>query len=165
MRPRRVSMTSTTFAVEAETRSRRPFGESAMWSARTPPTATRHAIRPLATSMATTSAKLGREKKIRRPSLEGKPSSTSWSWPSPISARMPSKANERAGSARISAIRRALSGTTFRRLTRWNVPRSMTSAVPAQLLLTTRTSRSLASAAGGTRSAAAAASALMIRRR
>jgi len=62
IRPRRVSMTSTVRAVEAETSSRRPLGDSAMWSARYPSTGTRQTIRPERTLMATTSAKLGREK-------------------------------------------------------------------------------------------------------
>ena len=34
MRPVRVAITSTTFAVDADTSSRRPFFEMAMWSAR-----------------------------------------------------------------------------------------------------------------------------------
>jgi hypothetical protein len=57
-----VSMTSTTRAVEADTSRRRPSGESAMWSARLPSTSTRQAIFFVLRSIATTSAKLGREK-------------------------------------------------------------------------------------------------------
>ena len=62
MRPLRVSITLTLRAVEAETRSRRPSGESAMWSARAPSTLVRQAISRVRRSIETTSAKLGREK-------------------------------------------------------------------------------------------------------
>jgi hypothetical protein len=48
----------------------------------------RQRILPLLMSIATTSAKLGREKYTTRPSRETKPSSTYWLWPSPTSARM-----------------------------------------------------------------------------
>ena len=62
IRPVRVSITSTTFAVDAETSRRRPFFEIAIWSARLPPTLVRQRILPVLRSIATTSAKLGREK-------------------------------------------------------------------------------------------------------
>ena len=139
--PVRVSITATTFAVDAETSSRRPFLEMAIWSARLPPTLVRQRILPVLRSMATTSAKLGREKKTTRPSGEVKPSSTYWLWPSPTSVRMLSKKNFAVGSALISAIRARLSGMTLMRLSRLNVCGSTRSAVPAQLLLTTSTSR------------------------
>ena len=60
--PSPVRITSTTFAVDAETRSRLPFFEIAMWSARLPSTLVRQRILPVFRLMATTSAKLGREK-------------------------------------------------------------------------------------------------------
>ena len=144
----RVSMTSTTLAVEAETSSRRPSGDSAMWSARLPSTGTRQAIFLVCRSIATTSAKLGREKYTSRPSRDVKPSSTYWLWPSPTSARIASKYSFLGGSAVISAIRSSLSGITSIRASRLNVCGSTRSAVPAQLLLITITSRCPAGAAG-----------------
>jgi hypothetical protein len=86
-----VSITCTLRAVEAETSSRRPSGEIAMWSERYPSIFTRQTIRPSRRLIATTSARLGRETKTRRPFLEVKASSTYWSWPSPTSWRMPRK--------------------------------------------------------------------------
>ena len=55
-------MTSMTFAVDADTSRRRPFFEMAMWSARLPSTLVRQRILPVLRLIATTSAKLGREK-------------------------------------------------------------------------------------------------------
>ena len=62
MRPLRVSSTLMLRAVEAETSSRRPSGESAMWSARVPSTFVLQTILRVRRLIETTSAKLGREK-------------------------------------------------------------------------------------------------------
>ena len=56
-----VSITSTTFAVDADTSRRVPSGEIAMWSARLPSTFVRQTISRVRRSIATTSARLGRE--------------------------------------------------------------------------------------------------------
>jgi hypothetical protein len=89
--PLAVSMTSTTRAVDADTSSRLPSAEIAMWSDRWPSTRTRQTIFLVARSNATTSARLGRETYAKRPSGEVKMSSTNWSWPSPISWRIAKK--------------------------------------------------------------------------
>lgn len=81
----------TTFPVDALTTTVRPSGEIAMWSARTPSTAKRHTISWVRRSIATTSAKDGRDTISSRPSFEEYMSSTNWSWPSPMSVRMPRK--------------------------------------------------------------------------
>ena len=59
--PVAVSIACTLRAVDADTSMVLPSGEIAAWSARLPSTGVRHAIFPVATSIATTSAKLGRE--------------------------------------------------------------------------------------------------------
>ncbi len=77
--------------VEAETATRVPSGETAMWSERYPDTGKRQLTRPEATSMDTTSAKLGRETTTAEPSGVVNMSSTNWSCPSPALSRMPRK--------------------------------------------------------------------------
>ena len=74
----RVSISWTLRAVDAETRSLRPFREIAMWSARLPSTGTRQTILSVFRSNATTSANDGRETYRKRPSGEVKESSTYW---------------------------------------------------------------------------------------
>ena len=69
---------------------------------------------------------------------------------------MPSKYSFFAGSAVISAIRSSLSGITSIRARRLNVCGSTRSAVPAQLLLITITSRCPSGAAGAAVGAASA---------
>jgi hypothetical protein len=76
-----------------------------------------------------------------RPSGDVNMSSTNWSWPSPTSWRIPRKYPNAAGSAWISAIRSARSGTMSSRPMRVNASGSTTSAVPSQLLPTSSTSR------------------------
>ena len=76
-------------SVESLTSSRRPSGETPMWSVRWPSigcSRTMLSVRPataLATSIHTTSAKLGRETARYFPSLVVNMSSTYWSCPSP----------------------------------------------------------------------------------
>ena len=77
--------------VEALTTTWRPLGDTAMWSARTPATLKRHTICFVFMLIATTSANDGREMTTSLPSLEEYMSSTSWSWPSPIRARIARK--------------------------------------------------------------------------
>ena len=66
-----------------------------MWSERTPPTLNRHTIFLVFRLIATTSANDGREITTSLPSLEEYMSSTSWSWPSPISVRIARKYTSR----------------------------------------------------------------------
>ena len=91
MAPVFVSITSMSFAVEADTRRCLPSGEIAMWSARLPSTLVRQMIFLLRRLNATTSARLGRETYSTRPLCEENMSSTNWSWPSPTASRMPRK--------------------------------------------------------------------------
>lgn len=66
--PVRTSRMCTTLPVEAETATRSPSGEIAMWSLRCPSTSKRQASSPVAMRIATTSARLGRETISSRPS-------------------------------------------------------------------------------------------------
>jgi hypothetical protein len=95
----------TTSPVDALTTTCRPLGETAMWSERSPWTSKRHLIRPVRRLIPTTSANDGRDTTTRRPSLEEYMSSTNWSWPSPIIARIARKNASRRGFVAISIIR------------------------------------------------------------
>jgi hypothetical protein len=59
--PVRGSRTWTVLAVESDTSSRVPSGEMPMWSERWPSTGNRQTTSPVARSIPTTSARLGRE--------------------------------------------------------------------------------------------------------
>ena len=83
--PVAVSRMWTTLPVEAETATRLPSGEIAMWSERWPSTSKRHMILPVAISSEITSLKEGRETIRKRPSFVEYMSSTYWLFPSPIS--------------------------------------------------------------------------------
>ena len=74
-----VSITSTTFAVEADTSRCLPSGEMAMWSARFPSTFVRQMIALVRRLIATTSARLGRDTYSTRPLWDENMSSTNWS--------------------------------------------------------------------------------------
>ncbi len=89
--PSATRSTCTTLPVDALTTTRRPSGETAMWSERTPATGNRHTILLVRRLIATTSANDGREITTSRPSLEEYMSSTYWSCPSPIAARIARK--------------------------------------------------------------------------
>jgi hypothetical protein len=78
-----MSSTCTVFEVDADTATRVPSGDTAMWSARNPDTGNRHRSAPVRRSMETTSAKLGRDTTSALPSGVAYMSSTSWSCPSP----------------------------------------------------------------------------------
>jgi hypothetical protein len=120
-------------------------------------------IAPSRTRMATTSARLGRETKMRRPSRDVNASSTNWSCPSPTSWRIALKYARRSGLDWISAIRAWMSGMMLIRLRRLKRFGSTMSAVPAQLLPTVSTGRNFLLAAGAVAGRAASTAAASAR--
>lgn len=89
--PVSISSTCTVFDVDADTATRLPSGDTAMWSERNPDTGKRQLTLPVARSIDTTSAKLGRETTRAEPSGVEYMSSTNWSCPSPGPCRIPRK--------------------------------------------------------------------------
>ena len=67
-RPVLMSSTCTVLEVDADTATRVPSGDTAMWSARKPDTGNRHRRAPVRRSIDTTSAKLGRDATSALPS-------------------------------------------------------------------------------------------------
>jgi hypothetical protein len=88
-RPVTMSSTCTVFEVEADTATVVPSRETAMWSERKPDTGNRQRTAPVARSIETTSAKLGRDATSAAPSGVVYMSSTNWSCPSPGPCWMP----------------------------------------------------------------------------